>query len=218
MCSSDLEGYFIILSSELTESIARRLRIYVMRSDVNVEPLDDCVVAGLSDSELSDSAVATLPLPGEERMLVIVNQQLAVTGNHELAQEWKAGDLARGICWLGGASTAQFLPQMLGFGELGAINFRKGCYPGQEIVARTHYLGKLKRFPRVLKTAQAIGAMPMEKVTLLSGDDRFEAVVADTVESEAKGCYLFTVVRMDPELEVDKIEFDGQSIKPEAAD
>ena len=91
------EGYFIILSSELTESIARRLRIYVMRSDVNVEPLDDCVVAGLSDSELSDSAVATLPLPGEERMLVIVNQQLAVTGNHELAQEWKAGDLAREI-------------------------------------------------------------------------------------------------------------------------
>ena len=63
-----------------------------------------------------------------------------------------------------------------------------------------------------------MGAKPMEKVTLVSGDDQFEAVVADTVESKSRGYYLFTVVRMDPELEVDSVEFEGQSTQPAPLD
>ena len=50
-----------------------------------------------------------------------------------------------GIPWLSDETTEEFIPQMLNLEQLGGISFTKGCYTGQEIVARTHYLGKAKR-------------------------------------------------------------------------
>ena len=50
-----------------------------------------------------------------------------------------------GIPWLTVATSEQFIPQMLNLDKLGGISLTKGCYTGQEIVARTHYLGKAKR-------------------------------------------------------------------------
>jgi folate-binding protein YgfZ len=57
----------------------------------------------------------------------------------------------------------QFVPQMVNFELLGGVNFKKGCYPGQEIVARSQYLGKLKR-----RTALATTAAPAQ-----AGDEVF---------------------------------------------
>lgn len=47
--------------------------------------------------------------------------------------------------WVGRAASERFVPQMLNFERIGGVSFRKGCYPGQEVVARSQYLGKLKR-------------------------------------------------------------------------
>ena len=57
----------------------------------------------------------------------------------------------------------KFVPQMVNFELLGGVNFRKGCYPGQEIVARSQYLGKLKRRMQ-LATANATMALPGTEV------------------------------------------------------
>jgi folate-binding protein YgfZ len=54
-------------------------------------------------------------------------------------------DIQAGIPWLFAETTEKFVPQMLNLDKLEAISFTKGCYTGQEIVARTHYLGKNKR-------------------------------------------------------------------------
>jgi folate-binding protein YgfZ len=58
---------------------------------------------------------------------------------------WRLGDIAAGIPLVTQATQEQFVPQMINFEVIGGVNFRKGCYPGQEIVARSQYLGKLKR-------------------------------------------------------------------------
>ncbi len=50
-----------------------------------------------------------------------------------------------GLPWITEATREEFVPQMVNFELIGGISFKKGCYPGQEIVARTHYLGKVKR-------------------------------------------------------------------------
>ena len=50
-----------------------------------------------------------------------------------------------GESWITAATQEQFVPQMVNFDALGGINFKKGCYPGQEIVARAHYRGAVKR-------------------------------------------------------------------------
>jgi folate-binding protein YgfZ len=58
---------------------------------------------------------------------------------------WHLSEIHAGIPQIGKATQEQFVPQMINFELLGGVNFKKGCYPGQEIVARSQYLGKLKR-------------------------------------------------------------------------
>jgi folate-binding protein YgfZ len=61
------------------------------------------------------------------------------------AHAWRLTDIEAGIPQITQATQEQFVPQMVNFEAVGGVNFRKGCYPGQEIVARSQYLGKLKR-------------------------------------------------------------------------
>lgn len=58
---------------------------------------------------------------------------------------WRLTEIRAGIPQITKATQEQFVPQMVNFEAIGGVNFRKGCYPGQEIVARSQYLGKLKR-------------------------------------------------------------------------
>ncbi len=61
------------------------------------------------------------------------------------AADWAALDVASGLAWIRSATVEQFVPQMLNLELLGGVNFQKGCYPGQEIVARSQYRGTIKR-------------------------------------------------------------------------
>ncbi|WP_211440994.1 CAF17-like 4Fe-4S cluster assembly/insertion protein YgfZ [Collimonas humicola] len=72
------------------------------------------------------------------------------------AQAWRLSEIQAGIPQITLATQEQFVPQMVNFEVLGGVNFKKGCYPGQEIVARSQYLGKLKR-RAVLASVQAVG-------------------------------------------------------------
>jgi folate-binding protein YgfZ len=60
-------------------------------------------------------------------------------------QAWDLSEIHAGVPRISLATQEQFVPQMVNFELLGGVNFKKGCYPGQEIVARSQYLGKLKR-------------------------------------------------------------------------
>jgi hypothetical protein len=68
-------------------------------------------------------------------------QDLALGGN----AAWQLAAIHAGVPQVTAATQEQFVPQMINFELLGGVNFKKGCYPGQEIVARSEYLGKLKR-------------------------------------------------------------------------
>jgi folate-binding protein YgfZ len=61
------------------------------------------------------------------------------------ASAWRLADIHAGIPQITQPTQEQFVPQMVNFELIGGVNFKKGCYPGQEIVARSQYLGKLKR-------------------------------------------------------------------------
>jgi folate-binding protein YgfZ len=61
------------------------------------------------------------------------------------ASVWRLADIHAGIPQVIEKTKEQFVPQMINFELIGGVNFKKGCYPGQEIVARSQYLGKLKR-------------------------------------------------------------------------
>ena len=105
----------------------------------------------------SEAASAALP---------VLKQELALGGN----QAWRLATIHAGEPQVDAATQEQFVPQMVNLELLGGVNFKKGCYPGQEIVARTKYLGKIKR-----RTALA----GIENAAARAGDEVFSAADPD---------------------------------------
>jgi folate-binding protein YgfZ len=204
------DDFFIILSRSLISAVSDRLKIYVMRSKVNIELLSNYSVSGLQTKDEQTpglDSIRLIELPGNSQCLLITPSDGSAETDVPLQAEWKVSELQSGINWLNAETSGQFLPQMLGYEELGAVNYRKGCYPGQEIVARTHYLGKVKRHPRLLLCKLPNCPSRMEKVELVSDDRSFDAVVVD-FEKNADGMIcLLLVTRMAPDLAAQQINY-----------
>ncbi len=109
----------------------------------------------------------------------------------DLAARWRMADIAHGLPRLEGAGIDAFTPHMLGLDRLNAFSVKKGCYPGQEIVARTHFLGQAKRGPlRLLMTGipepgarlTADDGAAAQIVSLAQWDGRIEALVVGPCE------------------------------------
>ena len=69
---------------------------------------------------------------------------------------WASERIRAGIAHIVAATQDQYVPQMVNFELVGGVNFKKGCYPGQEVVARSQYLGKLKRRMAIVRSPQAL--------------------------------------------------------------
>ena len=204
--------YYMLMSTSLAGPVASRLKIYVMRSKVDIEALEGCSILGLQSCDESAppaDCIASVILPESDDSYLIVDGDTAGEVNSALQDAWKLAELERGITWLCSETSGQFLPQMLGYDDLGAVNFRKGCYPGQEIVARTHYLGKVKRHPRLLCTNAMICPDPLDTIEISSDDKPMEAVITDCARREDGGSCLFVVTRMNPAQKADKIAYNG---------
>lgn len=156
----------------LIPDLVKRLRMYVLRSKVLVEDASNRMVTlGLASDTLAAS-IAELPATPhqqaqtahgtlirladagtQQRALLVVDSTQAQTGWQSLVTaftptssvQWEALEIQAGIPQIYTMTKEQFVPQMVNLDALNGINFKKGCYTGQEIVARTHYLGKVKR-------------------------------------------------------------------------
>ena len=210
------QDYLVIMSRSLAVTIATRLKIYVMRSKVSIEVLDNVSIAAArseDEAQTLSSQLAAIEIPdGNDSFLLFEDTEGMATSADEV-NKWKLSELHKGICWLCPETSGQFLPQMLGFDQLGAVNYRKGCYPGQEIVARTHYLGKVKRHPRLVCTQAAIHTKLMDKLEIRSGDQAHAGVITDYGHHQDGGTCIFVVTRMDPVLVGEMIEYQGQEAK-----
>jgi tRNA-modifying protein YgfZ len=100
-------------------------------------------------SKLDSNQGALLRLPdvgGVPRCIVAGPAQQLQAGATPLALDaWRALEVRSGIALIEAATVDQFVPQMLNFELVGGVDFQKGCYPGQEIVARSQYRGTIKR-------------------------------------------------------------------------
>lgn len=151
------DGALMLLPSDLLQSILKRLQMYVLRARVSLQQV-----------ECSDRLICGDELPGAARLrdeLVHDQYGLAWVASTEPALAWRLLDtpeqgpetlpyhanqanlwqILAGLPALGEGSSGQYIPQMLNLDALEAVSFRKGCYTGQEIVARTQHLGRIKR-------------------------------------------------------------------------
>lgn len=146
---------WLVVPDADADALADRLRRFVFRSKVALVVRDDLAIAGrLRASDLAsgnhwagDPATAIeLDLSGDRagRSLRIGPAAAAADDPAALAA-WRREDLAHGWPRLDAAQSEQWTPQQLSLERLQAFSVKKGCYPGQEIVARTHFLGQAKR-------------------------------------------------------------------------
>lgn len=149
----DAERYWAILRDQPAQALGDALKRFVFRSKVTIEAPSLQVIGERGGGTSGDAPVATrdgecvrLILDRDRgRALRIVPASDAPEATPAALADWMADDIATGLPRLAGAALDAWTPQMLGLDRIGAYSLKKGCYPGQEIVSRTHYLGQAKR-------------------------------------------------------------------------
>ncbi|HET9034537.1 MAG TPA: hypothetical protein VFN25_16740 [Dokdonella sp.] len=131
-------------------SMSTALMPFVFRSKVRLQLLLDYGLFEADVAEYSTIPNSTeswaLDLPGSEsRRTVVIRKACAESIDIDRHQHWIREDIATGLPWISEQNSAEFTSQALGLERLGAVSLKKGCYPGQEIVARLHYRGGNKR-------------------------------------------------------------------------
>ena len=196
--------YFLVCHKDLVTSVIRRLQMYVLRSKVIFQPLDQDQVIGLE----SPSELPAFTTQAVEFFYAISNQQHA----HGDSAAWKARELRAGLTWLNSQTSGQFIPQMLNAESIGALSFSKGCYPGQEIVARARYLGKVKRGLIGLALEAEINPDLLTNVELLRNDEWSKGRVVDHATSNGSSKLLILANR-EPEVPVTKLRWDDKTYR-----
>lgn len=228
------------LPAGLTASIKKRLALYVLRSKVQlIDASDSLIRIGIAGphadtliEEITGSSCSSDQAPlhiihnekitvlylARNRMMLITPIENAPTLWKRLSQDttpvgascWDWLNIQSGIPVILPETQEEFLPQMINLDAIGGISFKKGCYPGQEIVARTQYLGKLKR--RMFLAHIATGKTVKTGDALYSTDmnDQSSGNIVNTVSSPEGG---FDVLAVIQQSSVDTCTIHWQSLQ-----
>lgn len=191
-------GYMMQLPSALRAAIQKRLSMFVLRAKVQLTDSSDTLVrigvAGKCAAELVEEILGGVPgahlgvihgtqgsivhLAADRFELVTTQERAPALWEHLNRDAVPAGapcwdwlEIRAGIPAITPSTQEQFIPQMVNLEAIGGVSFHKGCYPGQEIVARTQYLGKIKRrmYLANIQSAKPVAA----------GDELFSADMAE---------------------------------------
>lgn len=219
----DDHGYLLAVSRDVLGSVVRKLSMYVLRSKVKVTDASaETVLIGLSGSQADEAlAKANLEPPGTVMGMssagascairVAANAFVLAIPGEQAAQLWTALravaraagtsawnrlQIRSGLPLITANTQEEFVPQMTNLELIGGISFQKGCYPGQEIVARTQYLGRLKR--RMYLAHVQGGAEPREGAPLYSPDlpDQSCGTVVNVAPAPEGGHDILAVVQL----------------------
>ncbi|MVW73164.1 folate-binding protein YgfZ [Bordetella sp. 15P40C-2] len=226
---------YALVRRDLSEALVKRLSMFVLRAKakLTLTPLHVAGVWTMAGNEASLEAAAGGALPtspwqraelptgtwiaapsvtGPRWWWIATDEQLqqaaALASLCRLgdADAWQAGDLAAGLPWVCAATQDLFIPQTLNLDLIEGVNFTKGCYPGQEVVARSHYRGTVKR-------RTAYGQLDSSTQAPAPGTDIYDAQHPDEprgrIVNAARGGALF---------EIALAALDGGDLRVGAAD
>lgn len=187
-----------LVRADLAEALVKRLSMFVLRAKASLSlsaTMQAFGVQATSDQAAALQAAAGGDLPSQDwqRAELPTGTWIAAPGSGGLRwwwiaspaqrqasgnlarllargdeQAWRAADLAAGLPWIAGPTQDLFIPQTVNLELAGGVSFTKGCYPGQEVVARSHYRGTVKR-------RMAYGRLEDGALTAQPGADIYDA-------------------------------------------
>ncbi len=159
------DSYFILLPKALDDNFQKKISIYILRSKVTINSRDDLAhITGISGEEFiqeiknylltdnhNDALLIEIPDGNNTRSILATKEpllekisQIANNINDTYIERWKDMDIQSGVVWITEQTSNKLLPQDIDLEKLNALSHNKGCYPGQEIIARLHFRGKAK--------------------------------------------------------------------------
>lgn len=195
--------YYLILHSDICETTLKRLRLFVMRSKVDLvdksDELSRIGIAGLNATDKLSNLFNNLPTNTDESSTEDDITLIKLAGSlpryeaygsvNKIKELWKALQrdavaigqnswnlltIRAGIPEIVSETVEAFVPQMVNLQAINSLSFTKGCYPGQEVVARMHYLGKLKR--RLFIASTDSETLPLAGQAIMSSDENEQKV------------------------------------------
>ncbi|MEO0616541.1 MAG: hypothetical protein AAFY69_10465 [Pseudomonadota bacterium] len=177
----------LALRSDQADAWLAHVLRFRLRARVELAPCEDLKIvasaAGNAWTPLADAALEHPPSGEPSWRIDGITERLAPADEAAEtldASAWRAARIAANIADVGPAAAGDFTPHMLGLDRVGAISFSKGCYTGQEVVARTEHLGAVKR--RAQRIRVSAGVLD-EGAALLSGDRSAGRIVVASGDS-----------------------------------
>lgn len=157
------DGVVAFLPASAADAVATRLSRFVLRAKVVISRISSpvCVAGAEEADEKFNDATSDRKARREGDFLFLdeggscslrVDLSSKEAGESDLGNvsdkasaAWRRLQILRGVPWIGGETAEKFIPQHVNWDLLGGVDFKKGCYVGQEIIARLYYLGNVKR-------------------------------------------------------------------------
>ncbi|WP_417861980.1 YgfZ/GcvT domain-containing protein [Vreelandella venusta] len=195
------DHYRLLLSTSLIDMLASHLAKFAAFYRVELQPQSSMLIVGASESanevaqafglalpdqpytHHSNAQATALCQPGPGRWLISIEDSaeqsaIEINDDEDALNTWQLADIRSGLAWLTAPQQDHFLPQMLNWEALGGISFKKGCYTGQEVVARAHFRGQVKK--RLVRVTASVSSLPQVGDTLV---DEQEKTVGEVVSS-----------------------------------
>ena len=180
------QGFLLQLARDLAPGVARKLSMFVLRAKVRIADVSESWAqfgvwgdgaAGPADPNAisRQGNIITVHVGGARYLVLGPADEMALAATTGEAR-WTLQEIRAGRPLITAATQDKFVPQMVNFDELGAVDFRKGCYPGQDIVARAQYRGQVKR--------RMVGAHAPAGLELRPGQEFKGGTVIDVAPAE----------------------------------
>ncbi|MHB8915553.1 MAG: CAF17-like 4Fe-4S cluster assembly/insertion protein YgfZ [Thiobacillus sp.] len=216
------DDYLLQMSGDIRKSVQKKLAMFIMRSKTKARDASDenirLVIAGPQALDAVQSALGAQPdaqmqslqtdsgyvirVGADKFVLSLIPaaaEQVWKTLAHSAtpvgAPVWDGLRLNAGIPMITAATQDEFVPQMVNLEVIGGVSFQKGCYTGQEIVARSQYLGKLKR--RMYLAHVDGEAIPGDSLYSADADGQATGMVVNAAPAAEGGCDLLAVMRIE---------------------
>jgi len=216
------EEFLLLLPAEIAEATVTRLRMYVLRARVTLE-VSDLLAAGISgadamadlssvmdfqedaDQVVFADGLTALRVRDRRKRAVVLGASEAVASLWQRLEKharrvgyhaWRLLDIEAALPQVYGATQNRFLPQMLNLDLLGGLSFQKGCYPGQEVIARLKYRGQLKQ-RLLIARSDPIEPVAIGSRLVTAGDEAAAGEVVMTARHPDGGCAMSVVAQMN---------------------
>jgi hypothetical protein len=219
------DGFWLLFPRVLKDVVTKRLQMFVLRAKVELRDRSetlvglgmsgDGVAAFLSEHLVSPPATVNhaahgadyslIRIAGEKPRFIIIGSEEAIITLWTHAAgvmrpvgpaSWTLTDIEAAQPWIVEATREQFLPQVLNLDALGGISFNKGCYPGQEVIARLKFRGEVKQRLFRGRTGDSTVVPPGTKLYLPHGENSVGEIVLSAADPDG-GQALLAALRLD---------------------